>query len=66
MVRQVLAPASIDDSEPLIGDMVRKSIRWVKRAEDDSLEIVLWVRRIMLDTAGKPAVLGAYDGKRIV
>lgn len=53
LVRHVLAQSNIDNAGPLIADQVRKSLAWVQRSEGDSLEIMLWMRRVMLDTAGK-------------
>jgi len=52
LVRHVLAQTNIDEAEPLIADQIRKSLRWVKRSQGTSIEIMLWMRRIMLDTAG--------------
>ena len=55
LVRHVLAAGNVDDAEPLIGDAVRKGLRWVRRVEGngESLDVLLWMRRVMLDTAGK-------------
>ncbi|KAL9128549.1 MAG: hypothetical protein Q9217_002782 [Psora testacea] len=52
LVRHVLAQSNIDEAEPIIADQVRKSLWWVKRSEGGSLEVKLWMRRIMMDTAG--------------
>lgn len=58
LVRHVLAPANIDDAEPLIGDAVRKSLRWIRRSQKagESLDVMLWMRRVMLDTAGRISI----------
>lgn len=52
LVRHVLAISQIDDSEPLIANHVRKSLAWVQRSQGEPLEIMLWLRRLLLDIAG--------------
>ena len=53
LVRHVLAQKNIDAAEPIIADQIRKALPWLRRSEGGSMEIMLWMRRIMLDTAGK-------------
>lgn len=53
LVRHVLAQSHIDDSEPLIADQVRNSLEWIEKSQGKSLECMLWLRRLMLDTAGE-------------
>ena len=55
LVRHVLATGNVDDAEPLIGGAVRKGLSWIKRVEGkgEGLDVLLWMRRVMLDTAGK-------------
>jgi len=59
LVRHVLAPSNVDEAEPLIGGAVRKSLRWVSRAQEggESLDAMLWMRRIMLDTGGEAGIV---------
>ena len=52
LVRHVLAQSNIDECEGLIADQVRKSLHWIPRVKGQSLEVMLWLRRLMLDTAG--------------
>lgn len=62
LTRHVLAPSNVDEAEPLIGGAVRKSLRWVRRAQEEgkSLDVMLWMRRIMLDTGGE-AEIAVHD-----
>ena len=53
LVRHVLAQSHIDECEPFISDQVRKTLRWIKRSQGKSLEMMLLLRRLMLDTAGE-------------
>ena len=52
-MRHVLAQKNIDAAEPIIADQIRKALPWLRRSEGGSMEIMLWMRRIMLDTAGR-------------
>ncbi|KAG8531772.1 uncharacterized protein KY384_003408 [Bacidia gigantensis] len=52
LVRHVLAQSHIDEAEPLISDQVRKALPWIKHSSGSSLDVMLWMRRVMLDTAG--------------
>lgn len=52
LVRHVLAQSNIDDCETLIADQVRQSLLWIPRVKGQSVEVMLWLRRLMLDTAG--------------
>ncbi|KAL8686024.1 MAG: hypothetical protein Q9218_007398, partial [Villophora microphyllina] len=66
MVRHVLASSHIDQAEPLIADQVRKCMKWVERLEGQSVEIMLLLRRLLLDTAGAlflGAKFGALDNE---
>ena len=63
LVRHVLAQSNIDEAEPIIADQVRKSLTWVKRSENSSLEIMLWMRRVMLDTAGSSTLLSNFSNE---
>ena len=62
LVRHVLSKSNIDDAEPLIAKQVRKALGWAGKAEakGESLEIMLWLRRMMLDTAGMLAVYALF------
>ena len=53
LVRHVLAQSHIDESEPLIADQIRNALKWINESQGNSLECMLWLRRIMLDTAGQ-------------
>ena len=53
LVRHVLAQSNIDECEQLIAGQVRKSLYWIPRVKGQSVEIMLWLRRLMLDTAGE-------------
>lgn len=55
LVRHVLSNSNIDEAEPLIAKQVRKALDWAGNAaaKGQSLEVMLWARRMMLDTAGK-------------
>lgn len=61
LVRHVLAQSNIDDAEPLIADQVRKSLKWIDRSisKGKSLETMLWLRRLMLDTAGEYLIMSS-------
>ncbi|KAL8947151.1 MAG: hypothetical protein Q9222_006534 [Ikaeria aurantiellina] len=61
LVRHVLASSHIDQAEPMIADQVRKCVSWVKRSQGQSVEVMLLLRRLMLDTAGA-LFLGAQFG----
>ncbi|KAI4129454.1 MAG: hypothetical protein LQ338_002235 [Usnochroma carphineum] len=61
LVRHVLASSHIDQAEPLIADQVRKCMNWVARSQGQSVEVMLLLRRLMLDTAGA-LFLGAQFG----
>ncbi|KAL8715282.1 MAG: hypothetical protein Q9220_001240 [cf. Caloplaca sp. 1 TL-2023] len=61
LVRHVLASSHIDQAEPMIADQVRKCVKWVKRSQGQSVEVMLLLRRLMLDTAGA-LFLGAQFG----
>lgn len=52
LVRHVLAQSNIDECETLIVDQVRKALLWIPRVKGQSVEVMLWLRRLMLDTAG--------------
>lgn len=58
LVRHVLASSHIDQAEPLIADQVRKCMKWVERSQEQSVEIMLLLRRLLLDTAGLSAAKG--------
>lgn len=53
LVRHVLASSHIDQAKPLIADQVRKCMKWVARSQGQSVEVMLLLRRLMLDTAGR-------------
>jgi len=57
LVRHVLSRSNIDEAEPLIAKQVTKALTWVDKAagKRKSLEIMLWARRMMLDTSGLSA-----------
>ena len=52
LVRHVLAQSNIDECETLIADQVRKALLWIPQVKGQSVEVMLWLRRLMLDTAG--------------
>ena len=60
LVRHVLSKSNIDEAEPLIAKQVKKALTWVNNVAGtgNSLEIMLWARRMMLDTSGSSALLG--------
>ena len=53
LVRHVLAPSNVDEAEPLIANQVRKGLRWIDNSNGKSIDVMLWMRRVMLDTAGE-------------
>jgi len=68
LVRHVLSRSNIDEAEPLIAKQVKKALTWVDKVagKESSLEVMLWARRMMLDTSGLSALLsGAASADHI-